>query len=76
MSQHLGELLGQNHPKFKQSIMALERRSGHPNNDIRLSSQIIQSTYQKIRELELDPRDTTANVLILFIILTSSLLSL
>ncbi len=60
MSQHLGELLGQNHPKFKQSIMALERRSGHPNNDIRLSSQIIQSTYQKIRELELDPRDTTA----------------
>ncbi|MEI9914265.1 MAG: hypothetical protein WDN66_04820 [Candidatus Saccharibacteria bacterium] len=63
MSRFISEALGTDDPKFKHSLMGLERRSGHPNHDIRLSSQILQSVPQKIKELGLDPDDTTAEEL-------------
>jgi hypothetical protein len=63
LSRFLSEALGQNEPKFKQAIMAEERRSGHPSNDIRLSTKVFREVRAKIVELGLDPSDTTAEEL-------------
>lgn len=63
MSHFLSEALGTDEPRFKQAIMGLERRSGHPNHDIRLSSAILQKVPNKLKELGLDPNDTTAEEL-------------
>ena len=43
--------------------MAEERRSGHPNHDLRLSSKMYSSITSKIKQLGLDPNDTTAREL-------------
>jgi len=43
---------------FGQSIMELERASGRPSADIRLSSEVMQKARQKVAELGLDPTDT------------------
>ncbi len=59
MSRFLSEALGESEPRFRQAIMALERRSGHPNQDIRLSARILQQLPAKIKALGLDPNDTT-----------------
>lgn len=63
MTRVLSELLGANEPVFRSGISRLERVSGHPNTDIRLSTELAQATRRKLRELGLDPRDTTGKEL-------------
>ncbi len=63
MSRFLLEILGNNDPKHKQAFVAEERRSGHPNHDLRLSSKMYSSITSKIKQLGLDPNDTTAREL-------------
>jgi len=59
MTRILSELLGAQQPAFRFGIDNLERASGHPSNDVRLTADIVQATKHKIRELGLDPHDTT-----------------
>lgn len=59
MTRLLSDLLCAPQPGFGQRIKQLERACGEPGADIRLSTEIIQRTQNKIRELGLDPFDTT-----------------
>src|SRR6266511_1153941 len=59
MTRYLSSALGAAQPLFGQSIMELERASGRPSADIRLSSEMMQQARLKITELGLDPNDTT-----------------
>lgn len=59
MTRYLSAALGAEQPLFGQSIMELERASGRPSADIRLSSEIMTRARMKISELGLDPADTT-----------------
>jgi hypothetical protein len=59
MTRYLSSALGATQPLFGQSIMELERASGRPSADIRLSSEIMQQARVKIAALGLDPDDTT-----------------
>lgn len=59
MSRVLAGLLGANEVPFRQQIQRLEQAAGLPSADIRLSAHVLQATRQKIRELGLDPTDTT-----------------
>ena len=63
LSRFLLEILGSNDPKNKQILVAQERRSGHPNHDLRLSSKMYSSITYKLKQLGLDPDDTTAREL-------------
>lgn len=63
MTRVLSELLGAPDPAFHLSLNRLERASGLPSNDIRLSSEVMQATQAKLRELGLDPHDTTGQEL-------------
>ncbi|MHB1864585.1 MAG: hypothetical protein ACYCPS_00245 [Candidatus Saccharimonadales bacterium] len=63
MSRFLSAALGANEAKFRHAVMALERRSGHPNHDIHLTSAIMQKVPLKLKELGLDPVDTTSEEL-------------
>jgi len=63
LSRFLLEILGNNDPKTKQVLVAQERRSGHPNHDLRLTSKMYCSTRSKLKQLGLDPNDTTAREL-------------
>ncbi len=59
MSRVLGQLLGANQVSFRQQVQQLERAAGLPSADIRLAAHTMQATRQKVRELGLDPADTT-----------------
>ncbi len=59
MTRYLSQALGAEEPVFSQSIQQLEQASGAPNADIRLSTQLLLRSRQKIAELGLDPQDTT-----------------
>jgi hypothetical protein len=59
MTRYLSSALGAQQPLFSQSILELERASGRPSADIRLSSEVIQKVRLKVAELGLDPQDTT-----------------
>lgn len=59
MTRYLAKALGAEQPLFGQSIEELERASGRPSADIRLSSEITALARQKIIALGLDPDDTT-----------------
>jgi len=59
MSRLLSELLQAPEPFFRTALRDLETHHGQPNHDIRLSTELLQQTQAKIRELGLDPRDTT-----------------
>src|SRR5580704_11654637 len=59
MTRKLAELLGVRELDFRSDVQRLERASGNPGADIRLSSEIMQHTQDKIQELGLDPHDTT-----------------
>jgi hypothetical protein len=63
MTRYLSSALGAQQPLFGQSIMELERASGHPSADIHLSSELMQKVRVKIGELGLDPSDTTGQEL-------------
>ncbi|QQS19684.1 hypothetical protein IPL85_05455 [Candidatus Saccharibacteria bacterium] len=59
MSRVLAQLLGANQVPFRQQVQQLERAAGMPSADIRLAAHIMQGTREKIRQLGLDPLDTT-----------------
>lgn len=63
MTRILAELLGAHEPSFRHGIARLERASGHPNHDIRLTSDIVRATKGKLQQLGLDPQDTTGEEL-------------
>lgn len=59
MSRVLAELMGATEPAFRAQVARLEQAAGLPGADIRLMMQIVTQTREKIRELGLDPKDTT-----------------
>lgn len=59
MSRVLADLLGANTVPFRQQIQQLENAAGLPSADIRLAAHVMQATREKIRQLGLDPADTT-----------------
>ena len=59
MTKVICELLGMTEPFFSSGLERLERMSGQPNVDIRLTADMMSKTHQKTRELGLDPQDTT-----------------
>ncbi|HUD10694.1 MAG TPA: hypothetical protein VMR28_03420 [Candidatus Saccharimonadales bacterium] len=63
MTRMLSELLGAQEPTFRINVRELERASGDPSADIRLSADIDQQVQTKIRELGLKPHDTTGEEL-------------
>ena len=65
MCKHLAELLDAEQPHFSIMIEQLERASGKPSIDVRLTAEIIGKVHQKTRALGLDPTDTTGKELYL-----------
>lgn len=59
MTRVLAALLGAKQPTFRLSLNQLERSGGLPGVDIRLTTDILHRTQAKLRQLGLDPRDTT-----------------
>jgi hypothetical protein len=59
MTRFLSDSLQAKEPFFRAGLRHLESTSGHPNTDIRFSTHVRQATQAKIRELGLDPNDTT-----------------
>lgn len=63
MTRVLSELLGASEPTFQRGLTRLEAASGHASMDIRLSANIERAAKIKMRELGLDPNDTTGQEL-------------
>jgi hypothetical protein len=59
MTRFLSEALEAKEPFFRSGLRNLERANGNPSTDIRLSSEIITLAKSKLRELGLDPKDTS-----------------
>lgn len=59
MTRYLSQALGAVEPAFSLELAQLERAGGHPNADIRLSTEVAQRLREKVAELGLDPTDTT-----------------
>ena len=59
MTRVLSELLGAKEPEFRLGLRQLERAGGGPSADIRLSAELHQEVQAAIRDLGLDPHDTT-----------------
>lgn len=65
MTKLLSDLLETDELQFKRSIANLERVNGYNNQDIRFSEFLLRQIDEKIRLLNLDPRDTTNHELYL-----------
>jgi hypothetical protein len=63
MTRFLSESLQAAEPAFRAGLNRLEAANGHPNTDIRFTAEVRQATQAKLRELGLDPHDTTAQEL-------------
>ena len=63
MTRFLSESLQAPEPFFRQGLRRLEAANGNPNTDIRFSTEILHATQAKLKQLGLDPRDTTAEEL-------------
>ena len=59
MTRFLSESLQAREPFFQMELRKLERSRGNPGSDISLSSQLQQGADRKLKELGLDPKDTT-----------------
>ena len=59
MTRILSNLLGAHEPEFQLSLRRLEQTNGSPAADITLSTEILQQVQDKLRQLGLDPIDTT-----------------
>lgn len=59
MTRFLAESLQADTPSAGVRLKNLEAAHGHPNTDIRFSTQVKQETRTKLRALGLDPDDTT-----------------
>lgn len=63
MSRVLAQLMGAAEPAFRAQLLQLEKAAGLPGADIRLMMEIVNETRGKIRDLGLDPQDTTGKEL-------------
>ncbi len=63
MTRFLSESLNSSEPSFREALSKLEDASGNPSADIRLSVDIMRQSEDKLRQLGLDPKDTTASEL-------------
>jgi hypothetical protein len=63
MTKTLSQLLGAQEPAFHLGIRQLERASGRPTEDIRLTNDVNQNRRACLRQLDLDPDDTTGEEL-------------
>jgi hypothetical protein len=63
MSRILSDLLGAKEPLFTQTLQELESASNSSGIDINLATEIDQKGQAKIRELGLDPSDTSSKEL-------------
>lgn len=63
MSRALADFLGVDDPLFLMKLEKLEHASGNLGVDVRLLAEMIGRSHQKMRELGLDPRDTTGQEL-------------
>ena len=63
MATFLSDLLGAIEPLFSMSINQLEKASGQTGADVRLIADIIKKTHGKMKQLGLDPNDTTGTEL-------------
>jgi len=63
MTRYLSESLQAAEPAFRSGLQRLEAANGHPNTDIRFTTEVRQAVQAKLRGLGLDPRDTTAEEL-------------
>ncbi|MEJ0073558.1 MAG: hypothetical protein WDN27_05830 [Candidatus Saccharibacteria bacterium] len=59
----MAQLMGAAEPQFKAQLLKLEQAAGLPGTDIRLMMEVVNGTRGKIRELGLDPHDTTGQEL-------------
>jgi len=59
MTRFLSDSLQAPEPAFRQGLQRLEAANGHPNTDIRFSTEVRREALAKLRQLGLDPRDTT-----------------
>lgn len=65
MTRVLKDLLANDHPLFLMNIALLERASGNAGIDVKLIGEITDKANRIIRELGLDPSDTTGRELYL-----------
>lgn len=63
MGNIIAKLLSAEEPMFSMAIKKLESVSGNPGMDVRLMSEIIQTSQKKLKELGLDAHDTTGEEL-------------
>ncbi len=63
MSRVLAQLMGAAEPAFRAQLLRLEQAAGLPGADIRLMMEVVNQTRDKVRELGLDPHDTTGHEL-------------
>jgi hypothetical protein len=59
MAHVLSKLLNAQEPLFSMEIQNLERMSGHASVDVQLIADIVQKARSRVKELGLDPEDTT-----------------
>jgi ribokinase len=65
MTKALQDLLTTNEPLFQQVMGQLERTTGQDGTDVRLIADITHRSHEVMRQLNLDPSDTTARELYL-----------
>lgn len=63
MARILKDLLANNHPLFLMNVSRLEKATGNAGIDVRLIGEISDKANRTIRELGLDPANTTASEL-------------
>ena len=63
MSKYISTILGASEPQFSASIKNLEQASLNMGVDVRYGAEIRQGILAKMRELDLDPSDTTGTEL-------------
>jgi hypothetical protein len=63
MAKFLQQLLDAEEPIFSQALKQLEKASGNSGADVRLIADITEKAHKNMRELGLDPADTTSDEL-------------
>lgn len=59
MSKYMSDLLRADEPMFTMALKQLEQATGDQSVDVRLTAEITGKAHLKMRELGLDPKDTT-----------------
>lgn len=60
MAKFLRDILGAKEPMFSMAIRSLEKRTGNHGRDVAYVGDIIERAHRVMRQLGLDPADTTA----------------